>query len=63
MGFRMSLNNLDAYLDKVKENMRTYSEEQGKRFQQDTLDFESLYQGYYDESVMRLHSGAYFTLL
>ena len=29
---------LDAHLDKFKENMGAYSEEQGKRFHQDILD-------------------------
>ncbi|EFN80410.1 hypothetical protein EAI_14760, partial [Harpegnathos saltator] len=34
---------LNAHLDKFKENMRTYSEEQGERFHQDILYFERRY--------------------
>ena len=34
---------LDAHLDKFKENMGTYSEEQGEHFHQDILDFEHRY--------------------
>ena len=46
MGCRMSLkvHFLDAHLDKFKENMGAYSEEQGERFHQDILDFERRYQ-------------------
>ena len=43
---------LDAHLDKFKENMRAYSEEQGERFHQDILDFERCYQGQYNENMM-----------
>ncbi|MGH0179042.1 UNVERIFIED_CONTAM: hypothetical protein FKN15_002173 [Acipenser sinensis] len=54
MGCRMSLkvHILDAHLDKFKENMRAYSEEQGERFHQDILDFERRYQGQYNENMM-----------
>ena len=47
MGCRMSLkvHILDAHLDKFKENMGAFSEEQGERFHQDILDFERRYQG------------------
>ena len=54
MGCRMSLkvHILDAHLDKFKENMGAFSEEQGERFHQDILDFERRYQGQYNENVM-----------
>jgi hypothetical protein len=54
MGCRMSLkvHILDAHLDKFKENMGAYSEEQGERFHQDILDFECRYQGQYNENMM-----------
>ncbi|MGH0150609.1 UNVERIFIED_CONTAM: hypothetical protein FKN15_019617 [Acipenser sinensis] len=53
MGCRMSLkvHILDAHLDKFKENMGAYSEEQGERFHQDILDFERRYQGQYNENM------------
>ena len=46
---------LDAHLDKFKENMGAYSEEQSKRFHQDILDFEHRYQGQYNENMMGDH--------
>ncbi|XP_066573990.1 fish-egg lectin-like [Amia ocellicauda] len=51
MGCRKSLKVyiLDARLDKFKENVGAYSEEQGERFHQDILDFERRYQGQYNE--------------
>ena len=54
MGCRMSLkvHMLDAHLDEFKENIGAYSEEQGKRFHQDILDFERRYQGQYNERMM-----------
>ncbi|XP_058889662.1 uncharacterized protein LOC131739473 [Acipenser ruthenus] len=54
MGCRMSIkvHILDAHLDKFKENMGVYSEEQGERFHQDILDFERRYQGQYNENMM-----------
>ena len=54
MGCRMSLkvHILDAHLDKFKEDMGAYSEEQGERFHQDILDFEHRYQGSYNENMM-----------
>ena len=54
MGCRMSLkvHILDSHLDKFKENMGAYSEEQGECFHQDTLDFERRYQGQYNENMM-----------
>ena len=54
MGCRMSLkvHILDAHLDKFKENMGAFSEEQGERFHQDILDFERRYQGQYNENIM-----------
>src|SRR5271163_2951357 len=56
MGCRMSLkvHILDAHLDKFKENMGAYSEEQGERFHQDILDFERRYQGLYNENIWGL---------
>lgn len=35
---------LDAHLDRFKDNMGVYSEEQGKRFHQNILDFEACYE-------------------
>src|SRR5215469_12926628 len=54
MGCRMALQDhiLDAHLDKFKENMGAFSEEQGERFHQDILDFEGYYQGQYNENMM-----------
>ncbi|KAL7839426.1 hypothetical protein SRHO_G00260840 [Serrasalmus rhombeus] len=54
MGCRMSLkiHILDAHLHKFKENMGAYSEEQGKRFHQDIMNFECRYQGQYNENMM-----------
>ncbi|KAL6477291.1 hypothetical protein MHYP_G00131260 [Metynnis hypsauchen] len=54
MGCRMSLkiHILDAHLDKFKENMGAFSEEQGERFHQDIMNFERHYQGQYNENMM-----------
>ena len=54
MGCRMSLkvHMLDFHLEKFKENMGRYSEEQGDRFYQDMLKFEQRYQGQYTERMM-----------
>jgi hypothetical protein len=54
MGCRMSLkvHMLDAHLDKFKDNMGAYSEEQGERFHQDIQEFERRYQGQYNENMM-----------
>lgn len=54
MGCRMSLkvHILDAHLNKFKENMGAFSEEQGERFHQDIMDFERRYQGQYNENMM-----------
>ena len=51
MGCKMSFKVLilDVHLDEFKENMGAYSEEQGKRFHQDILDFELRYQEQYNE--------------
>ena len=43
---------LDAHLDKFKENMGAYSEEQGEHFHQDILDFEHRYQGQYKKNMI-----------
>lgn len=40
-----------AYLDKFKSNVKGYSEEQGKRFHQDVMDFER-HQGQYNENMV-----------
>lgn len=42
---------LNTHLDKFKENMRAYSEEQDERFHQDILDFERHYQGVYNKNM------------
>lgn len=54
MGCRMSLkvHMLHAHLDKFKNNMGAYSEEQGERFHQDIMHFEQRYQGQYNENMM-----------
>ena len=54
MGWRMSLkvHILDSHLDKFKENVGAYSEDQGERFHKDILDFEHRYQGEYNENMM-----------
>ena len=54
IGCRMSLkmHMLHSHLDKFKDNMGTYSEEQGERFHQDIMEFERRYQGQYTESMM-----------
>lgn len=54
MGCRMSLkvHMLHAHLDKFKNNMGEFSEEQGERFHQDIEDFERRYQGQYNENMM-----------
>ena len=54
MGCRMSMkvHMLDAHLDEFKENLGAYSEEHGERFHQDIKDFESRYQGQYNENMM-----------
>ncbi|XP_073526806.1 uncharacterized protein [Phyllobates terribilis] len=54
IGCRMSLkvHIIDAHLDKFKENMGAYSEEQGECFHQDILDFEHRYQGQYNKNMM-----------
>ena len=54
MGCRISMkvHMLDAHLDEFKENLGAYSEEHGERFYQDIKDFESRYQGQYNENMM-----------
>src|SRR6218665_1422818 len=54
MRCRMSLkvHILDAYLQKFKDNMGAYSEEQDERFRQDILDYERCYQGQYNVNIM-----------
>ncbi|XP_037400093.1 uncharacterized protein LOC119264997 isoform X2 [Pygocentrus nattereri] len=54
MGCRMSLkiHILDAHLDKFKENMGAYSEEQRERFHRDIMNFECRYQRQYNENMM-----------
>ena len=55
MGCRMSLklHVLHSHIDKFKDNMGDYSEEQGKRFHQDVKSFEECYKGQYNKSMMR----------
>lgn len=49
---------LDAPLDKFKENIGAYSEEQGERFHQNMVDFERSYQGQHNMNMMGdLHLG------
>ncbi|CAG9786709.1 unnamed protein product [Diatraea saccharalis] len=43
---------LHAHLDKFKDNLGAYSEEQGERFHQDVMNFEKRYQGQYNENMM-----------
>lgn len=54
MGCRMSLkvHMLHAQLDKFKDNLGAYSEEQGDRFHQDIMNFEQRYQGQYNENMI-----------
>ena len=54
MGCRMSMkvHMLNAHLDDFKENLGAYSEEHGKQFHQDIKDFESRYQGQYNENMI-----------
>ena len=54
MGCRMSMkvHMLDAHLDEFKKNLGAYSEEHSERFHQDIKDFESRYQGQYNENMM-----------
>ena len=54
MGRRMSIKiyMLNTHLDEFKENLGAYSEEHGERFHQDIKDFESIYQGQYNEKMM-----------
>ena len=53
MGCRMSLklHMLDAHLDKFKDSMGAYSEEQGEHFYQDMKIIEQRYQGHYVEKM------------
>ena len=48
----MKVHVLDAHLDEFKENSGAYSKEQDERFHQDIKDFESRYQGQYNENMM-----------
>ena len=41
-----------SHFDKFKENVGTYSEEQGEQLHQDILDFEHPYQGQYNKHMM-----------
>ena len=43
---------LDAHLDEFKENLGAYSKEYCERFHQDIKDFESRYQGQYNENMI-----------
>ena len=48
----LKLHMLDAHLDKFKDNMDAYSEEQSERFHQDVKEIERRYQGHYNEKMM-----------
>lgn len=48
----LKMHMLHSHLDKFKDNMGAYSEEQGERFHQDIMEFERRYQGQYTESMM-----------
>ena len=48
----MKIHMPDAHLDEFKENLGTHFEEQGERFHRDIKDFESRYQGKYNENMM-----------
>lgn len=54
MGCRMSLkvHMLHTHLDKFKNNLGEYSEEQEERFHQDIMIFEQRYQGQYNANMM-----------
>ncbi|KAG8223775.1 hypothetical protein J437_LFUL001495 [Ladona fulva] len=56
MSFKIHI--LHDHLDKFKENMGAYSEEQGKRFHQDISEFERCYPGQYNKNLMRDYMGA-----
>ena len=58
MGCRRSLkvHILDAHPDKFKKNIGASSEEQGKRFHQDILDFEHRYQGQKHDGGLHLEA-------
>ena len=65
MGCKISLkvHILDVHLDEFKENMCAYSEEQGKCFHQDILDFEHCYQGQHNECKMGDYIWGFFIKL
>ena len=48
----LKLHMLDAHLEKFKDNVAAYSEEQGEHFHQDVKEVERCYQGHYDERIM-----------
>ena len=54
IGCRMSLkiHILDAHLNSFKDNMGSFSEEQGERFHQDMNQLENPYQGQCSENMM-----------
>lgn len=54
MRCRMSLKRrmLDTYLEKFKENMGAYSENQGERFHQDVKEIEHRYQSHCNKKIM-----------
>lgn len=48
-GMSLKLHIMDVHLDKFKENMRAYLEEQGQGFHQDVKEVEQRYQGQCNE--------------
>ena len=48
----MKVHMLDPHLNEFKENLGAYFEEHGERFHQAIKDFESRYQGQYNENMM-----------
>lgn len=52
MECRVSLKVQHAHFDKIKNNIEAYSEEQGKHFHQEVMDFAHRYQYQYNENVI-----------
>lgn len=50
--FELKVHILDAHLDKFKENIGAYSEEQDELSHQDIMNFEHHYQGQYYKNMM-----------
>jgi len=52
MSLKVHVGLLRAHLDKLKDNMGDYSEEQGERFHQNVRSFEEHYNKQYNELVV-----------